>query len=133
MDNLAERQIPILQPETDNPALKARAEMLRALILSIPDNERAATFAQVRDTLPLELFAKSKAPQRGGDILNNVFELFQREPAIERGALEIARELAVEAQPVRNALNYLNSRRVLQRVGYGKYRMGDGSLVDGPV
>ena len=116
---------------TPNPATKAWAEMLRAAIQSIPKDERATVFAQLRD-----LLEQDKAPKRGRDLLNNVYELFKREPEAQRSAPEVVAALAdkgttVDVAPVRYALNYLHGRRVLQRVGYGKYRLEDGSLVEG--
>ena len=137
MGNLAEQcAYTSLQPDTAA-AVLVRAETLRAMILSIPADQRAPVFALVRDLLPASLFEKSKAPHRGGEVLNNIFELFKREPTVERGTADVVQELAkvgvaAEPQSVRNALNYLNSRRIVQRVGYGRYRMEDGSIVEGP-
>jgi hypothetical protein len=123
-----------ISPQTDDDAaIKARVETLRAIIQTIPEAQRAVVFARVRDLLPADLFEKSKAPQRGGPLLNNVYELFMAEPKVERGASEVMAALAdkgkpAEPQPVRNALNYLHSRRVLYRIGYGKYVLEDGSI-----
>jgi hypothetical protein len=118
-------------------AIEAWAQALRAVILSIPQEQRSAVIAHIHDILPVSLNPPPRAPHRGGDVLNNIYELFRREPAIARAAPEVVRELAkvgvtAEPQTVRNALNYLNSRRIVQRIGYGRYIMEDGSVVEGP-
>jgi hypothetical protein len=125
-------------PQSDDSAIKARIDTLRAVIQSIPQDQRAAVFAQARDLLPAELFEKTKVPHRGGDVLNNVFELFKADPALELKAANVLEALAkagkpAEAQPVRAALNYLNSRRILHRVSYGLYRLENGDLVESPL
>lgn len=115
----------------------ARATVVRAVFGAMSPEQRSDAIADIRDLLPDSIFEKPKAPHRGGDVLNNVFDLFKREPDVTRAAPEVREKLADEGkdadvQAVRNALNYLNSRRVLQRIGYGRYRLADGSLVEGP-
>lgn len=137
MNNLAAQRQYTPAQKNDTSAVDAWANTLRAVILSIPENQRANVIAQVRDVLPQALFETPKAPHRGGEVLNNVFELFKRTPNVARAAPEVLKELqkagvAAEPQSVRNALNYLNSRRIVQRIGYGRYIMEDGSIVEGP-
>ena len=60
----------------------------------------------------------------------------KRDPEATRAAPEVQEELTkagvnAEAQAVRNALNYLQGRSVLRRVGYGKYQLEDGRIIDG--
>lgn len=117
-------------------ATDAWVSMLRAAILSVPAAQRSAVFHRLRDLLPASLLRPPVGPQRGGELLNNVFELFKNDPGAGRDTSEVVEELSrqgkhVEAQPVRLALNYLKSRRILRRIGYGKYQLEDGSIVDG--
>ena len=137
MASVADIKAPF-SPSKDDPARVARAEMVRAMFAAMTAEQRADAIADIRDLLPDTIFEKPKAPQRGGDVLNNVFLLFKREPEVTRAAQEVKEKLANEGkdadvQAVRNALNYLNSRHVLQRIGYGRYRLADGSLVEGPL
>jgi hypothetical protein len=136
MSNLAE---PITNHTDPVPAgQQAWVSMLRAAILSIPEKQRAGVLSQLHDILPSMLPKSPPAPKRGGELLNNVFLLFQSDPKVERAVADVVAALAVEmgktveAQPVRLALNYLNSRRILRRVGYGKYQLENGEIVDGP-
>lgn len=120
-----------------DPAFRARVEMLRATLSAFPKEQLVPAFAEVRDLLPDDLFHKAKIPARGGDVLNNVFELFRGDPMTVRGAPEVQTELAKvgiasEPQAVRNALSYLSGRSVLRKVGYGKYQLEDGRIIDGP-
>jgi hypothetical protein len=139
MSNLAEHIT--LDATSGAPAaeLAAWSSMLRAAILTIPESHRPAVFNRLRDVLPPSLLKSPPAPQRGGELLNNVFQLFQSDPMAERAVADVVAALAaemgkkVEAQPVRLALNYLNSRRILRRVGYGKYQLENGEIVDGPA
>ena len=136
MDNLAEKSSALSPGNSDRAAIRARAEMLRATIAAIPSHQLAAVFNEIRDVLPPSLFDHPKAPQRGGDTLNNVYDLFKQDPGTQRGAPEVKKELAkagkpADAQPIRNALNYLSQRRVPRRVGYGLYQLSDGSFVEG--
>jgi hypothetical protein len=135
MTNMAEKR-PHSIPQSEDAETSVR--MLRAVIQAIPEERRAEVLERVRDLIPSSLFKNSRIPQRGGDVLNNVFELFKSEPAVERGAPEVHDALAksgkpAEPQSIRNALNYMSSRQILQRVGYGRYRMADGSMMEGPV
>lgn len=136
MDNLA-AQLSLDLPY-EGSMIRARADMLRALIEQIPVHQRASVFEQVRDLLPVTVKGHPKGPHRGGEILNNVYELFRKEPMMARAAPEVQAEIEktsnarIEPQAVRNALNYLHSRQVLQRIGYGRYRLADGSVIDGP-
>ena len=133
MDNLAE-QLSFDLPYEDS-MIRARADMLRAVIQQIPRHQRAGVFELVRDLLPQTIIGHPNAPQRGGEVLKNVYELFRRAPSVPKAAPEVQAELAkatqttVEPQSVRNALNYLNQRRILRRVGYGRYILEDGSLI----
>ena len=111
--------------------------MLRAVIATIPPDKRESALAQARDLLPVKLLGVPNAPKRGGNVLNNVFELFARDPKVVRAAPAVKDELAkagknADIQTVRNALTYLQGRSVLSRVGYGLYRLNDGSLKEGP-
>ena len=134
MNNLAGNPSSDSPEAADEAALTARAQILRAVLQSIPHDQREAVLAQVRDLLPAS-FDQKRGVQRGGDVLNNVLLLFRSDPK-ERDSALVIKELAqqgkrYEPQPVRLALNYLNSRRILQRVGYGKYRLENGDIVDG--
>ena len=135
MSKLAEKALDstIATPDT----VAAQAAMVRAVIAAIPEAQRLAVLVQIRDLLPPALLEKTKAPQRGSEVLNNVFKLFQQDPAVILAAGEVKAELAkagteTDPQTVRNALNYLNGRSVLRRVGYGRYQLSDGRIVEGP-
>lgn len=117
-------------------AVSAQASMLRAAILAIPEVDRQAVLDQLRDVLQPSS-GRSKVPRRGGDVLNNVIQLFQKAPGAVMAAGEVQEALSqhgaiAEPQAVRNALNYLNGRSVLRRVGYGRYQLADGRIVEGP-
>ena len=136
MSDLAEDYTLFDFTAASDPAFKARVDMLRASVSAIPFEQRGAAFAATRDLWPSDVLGKPKLPRRGGDVLNNVFEVFKREPHAVRDAPQVVDVLAkagkpAEAQPVRNALSYLNNRRVLRRVGYGLYQLEDGSFVEG--
>ena len=136
MNNQAAYSRSISTGTTDDAALRARVQMLRAAIECIPASQRAAVFAQLTDVLPEAMRLRLRAPHRGGEVLTNVFELFRNSPTETRDTADVVFELAkkgkpADAQPVRLAMNYLNSRRILRRVGYGKYQLEDGSIVDG--
>jgi hypothetical protein len=114
----------------------AQASMLRAAIETIPEIDRPAVFALLQDLLAAKESEKA-APLRGGPVLNNVFQLFKKTPGAVMAAAEVQEALsergnAANAQAVRNALNYLNGRSVLRRVGYGRYQLADGRIVEGP-
>ena len=69
-------------------------------------------------------------------MLKNVFLVFKNEPGVSRTAREVVEKLSemdktAKPQPVRLAMNYLSSRRILRRIGYGKYQLEDGRIVDG--
>lgn len=118
------------------PAVSAQALMLRAAILAIPEVDRQAVLDQLQDVLQPSV-NKGRAPRRGGEVLNNVFQLFQKTPGAVMAAGEVQEALtqhgaAANPQAVRNALNYLNGRSVLRRVGYGRYQLADGRIVEGP-
>lgn len=118
-------------------AVTAQALMLRAAILAIPEVDRQAVLDQLQDVLQPSA-NKGRAPRRGGEVLNNVFQLFQKTPDAVMAAGEVQEALiqhgaAAEPQAVRNALNYLNGRSVLRRVGYGRYQLADGRIVEGPL
>lgn len=118
------------------PAVSAQALMLRAAILAIPEVDRQAVLDQLQDVLQPSA-NKGRAPRRGGDVLNNVFQLFQKAPDAVMAAGEVQEVLnqrgaVADPQAVRNALNYLNGRSVLRRVGYGRYQLADGRIVEGP-
>src|SRR5687767_8197679 len=129
MSEVAADSLNLSRPEHDA-AVAAYAEVLRGAIERIPANQRDAVLAKIQD-----LLAKPKAPQRGGELLNNVFELFKKEPTVERRASDVIRELNLDAEadakPVHNALNYLYGTKVLHRIGYGLYRLENGSVVEG--
>lgn len=119
------------------PAVSAQALMLRAAILAIPEVDRQAVLDQLQDLLQPSA-NKGRAPRRGGEVLNNVFHLFQKAPDAVMAAREVQEVLnqrgaAADPQAVRNALNYLNGRSVLRRVGYGRYQLADGRIVEGPL
>ena len=125
MTNLARAQT----PATSDLAMQAWVEMLRAAIKTIPQDQRHEAFTQVRD-----LFERDATPRRGSDLLRNIYLVYKRDPQTARGALDVVAELGLkkdQAQPVRYAINYLKSRRILRRIGYGKYQLEDGSIVDG--
>jgi hypothetical protein len=123
--------VPSSETTANDLAVQAWADVLRAAISAIPKDQRNAVLAQVRD-----LFEHDNAPKRGSELLTNIYLIYKREPHTKRGALDVVAELgldkAQDAQPVRYALNYLHDRRVLRRVGYGKYQLENGDLVDGP-
>jgi hypothetical protein len=136
MTNVAEDYTLFDYGAASDPAFTARVEMLRAAIAAIPKEQRTWAFRATRDLWPGDIFERPKLPHRGGDVLNNVLELFRRDPQSVRGAPEVQAELAKsgiapEPQAVRNALSYLSGRCVLRRVGYGKYQLEDGRIIDG--
>ncbi len=136
MSNLAEDYTLFDVAAANDPAFKARVDMLRAAISAIPHDQRARAFASTRDLWPLEVIGKPKVPQRGGEVLNNVVRLFKLDPHAVRDASDVQAELEkqgspAEAQSVRNALSYLSGRSVLRRVGYGKYQLQDGRIIEG--
>jgi hypothetical protein len=136
MTNLAEHRASV-SPFATDPVIAARADAVRAMIKAIPRDQLMAVLWEARDVFPPSVLEKLQPPKRGGDVLHNVFELFKSEPNVKRAAPDVVDALAkrgktVEATPVRQALNYLNSRRILRRVGYGLYQLEDGRIVDTP-
>jgi hypothetical protein len=132
MSNLADPPAKFA-PTNPDLATEAWVAMLRAAISAVPESQRAAVFHQLRDLLPASLLNPLSGPRRGGTLLNNVFQLFKDDPGTEHSVTEVVEALAKQddPQPVRLALSYLTSRRILHRIGYGKYRLEDGSIVDG--
>lgn len=132
MSNVAEHPAKFA-PSDGDLATGAWVSMLRAAISSVPENQRAAVFHQLRDLLPPSLLSPPNGPRRGGELLNNVFRLFRNDPGTEHSVADVVEALSKQddPQPVRLALSYLTSRRILHRIGYGKYRLEDGSIVDG--
>lgn len=131
MKSIASDIRPISPPAVD-PAVGVYAEILRGVIERIPMHLRDAVFNSLAD-----LLQKPKVPQRGGALLNNVIHVFKSNPGVERGAAEVIAALAeknisAEIKPIYNVLNYLNGMNVIRRVGYGRYLMVDGSIIDGP-
>jgi hypothetical protein len=120
---------PVFTASDDDAAISAYADMLRGAIERVPQEKRAAVLDKVSD-----LLARPKAPQRGKQLLNNVYELFKSEPKVRRSAAEVIEKLGItsDPKPVYNAINYLYGARILSRVGYGLYRLADGSIVEGP-
>lgn len=132
MSNQAERKTD-LSPEGEK-----WANLLRAAILAIPEAQRNTAFERARDVLPANVVLRNLAPQRGGPLLNNIYDLFKRDPSAQRAAADVVAELEKQGEkpdpkPVRYALNYLEGRRVLRRIGYGKYQLASGEIVDGAV
>ena len=127
MSDAARDSSAIARPD---PAVAAYADLLRGAIERIPVHQRDAVLSQLQD-----LLAKPRSPQRGGELLNNVFELFKKEPTVERRASDVIKALNLDAEadakPVHNALNYLHGTKILHRIGYGLYRLEDGSVVEG--
>jgi hypothetical protein len=135
MENSAERSSTNTGEQSD-PARVAWAAMLRAAILAIPPHWRETALADNHDLLPGFTFEKSRAPQRGGQVLNNVYELFKLESKSILAAPEVREKLEKTGKPadiqsVRNALTYLQGRSILRRIGYGKYQLEDGRIIDG--
>jgi len=103
-------------------------DVMRAALERLPVHKREAVKAQLAD-----LLEKPKTPQRGGDVLNKVVQLFQRaaNDRKEWRAAEIVTAVNAEPKQVYNALQYLRSRRVIQKKGYGLYVLEDGTVIEG--
>lgn len=117
-----------LDPSSD-PEVDLAVEMLRAALERLPEYKRQAVIDRLVDMMP-----KSKVPQRGGPILDNVINLFRERPAQEISAAAVVAALAdrgitATPKPVYNALNYLNGMRIIKRVGYGRYIMEGGGML----
>jgi hypothetical protein len=133
MANAAEK-IPLFE-WSGTTTVTAQAAMLRAAIETIPEVDRQTVFAQIQDLFQTP--ERGRLPRRGGQVLNNVFQLFQKTPGAVMAAGEVQEALSqrgahADPQAVRNALNYLNGRSVLRRVGYGRYQLADGRVIEGP-
>lgn len=121
-----------ISPPADDPAVSAYAEILRGAIERVPTHLRDAVFRSLAD-----LLNKPRVPQRGGPLLNNVIDVFKSKPGVEHSAAEVVsalveRDIPADIKPVYNALNYLHGMNILRRVGYGRYLMADGTMIDGP-
>jgi len=126
---------PVSSPDSRD--MSAWANLLRAAILAIPEAQRNMLFEQVRDVLPSNVaLRKPPGPQRGSPLLNNIYELFKNDPGAHHAAADVVAALEkrgaeADPKPVRYALNYLENRRYLRRVGYGLYQLASGEIVQG--
>ena len=121
--------------EGRDPEVAQAAERLLELLTAIPEEKRVAAAECL-----LEMLTPPKAPKRGGEVLNNVIQLFREQT--EWKTAEIVRALhdrgySYERKAVFNALTYLSkgadpSHRILRKFGYGKYQLENGSVIDGP-
>lgn len=117
--------------ETLDSDIAVAVDVVRAALNRLSPRKRAAALAELSDVLQ-----SPKAPHRGGEILNNVVELFQRDQKREWTAADVVATLAdsgvtAESKPVYNALTYLKGTKVIRRIGYGRYQLANGTVVDG--
>jgi hypothetical protein len=118
-----------------DPEVIAIAKALHAALNSVAPEKRRA----VADML-IEMLEPLQRRQRGGEVLNNVIQLFKEQRRKEWSASQVVAALKergqdCERKAVFNALTYLThgpdpSRRILRKFGYGKYLMADGSVAD---
>jgi hypothetical protein len=115
------------ETQDDDPAVGLAVEMLRRALDGVPEHLRPQVAAK------LSALLKPKPPLRGKDTLNNVVALFRQEKKWRASDMvEALADTGAEPKQIYNALNYLRSRRIIQKRGYGIYVLEDGSLIEGP-
>ena len=101
--------------------------MIRAAIDAIPPDQRDELKQRLTEAL-----TKPQIPTRGGEVLNNIVNLFKSSDKTEWTASEIRTALAdadgnePPKASVYSALQYLGTKRVIQRHGYGRYTFEGG-------
>lgn len=128
-------KLPFLPPDRE---VELAANMLRAALAAVPEEKRRAAADRL-----VALLTPPKVPAGGGPVLKNVIQLFKEDRRSEWTAAEVLVALGERGheaprKAVYNALNYLSlgqnsPRRILRKIGYGRYQLEDGSLVEGPV
>lgn len=112
-----------------------RVQWLRLLIDSIPEAERAAVVSQLTDLLREHGSAtEPKELRRGKQLLRSVLLIYKNEPTTPKGVPQVAAALEAEGmkaapRALYNAVGYLKSRKIIQWVSPGMYRLSDGSLI----
>lgn len=121
---------------SDDPEITVCVRMIRAALDTLPPAKREIAKRALDDEAPL------RAPQRGGTTLNNVVRLFRDDKRTMWNAQDVLDELdkrglSADRKAVYNALTYLSSsedmsRRILRKVGYGRYQLMNGDWIEGP-
>jgi hypothetical protein len=108
--------------DATDPAADGHAERIasavRTLIAELPADEQHRLLDELRKKLhPISV------PQ-AGDVLNAIVRLLpkRREWTVEELKSDVrARGVSAEPKEIYNALGYLTRKRIVQRIGYGRY------------
>jgi hypothetical protein len=116
---------PQTKPNDVNHTVELVVEMVRTAIEKVPAEERDALKRRLS-----ELLASPWMPKKGGPVLNNIVHLFQTKTAWT--AAEIREALAANGNEpnqhaVYSALQYLGNKQIIERYGYGQYRLRNGA------
>jgi hypothetical protein len=125
-----------VSPRADDSEIEIAVRMMLAALTTLPPEKRQVALGKLNE------HEGPKAPKRGGEVLNNVIQLFREDRRREWTAAEVVTALDKrghqwDRKAVFNALTYLSkgadpSRRILHKFGYGRYQLADGSIIEGP-